>query len=111
MDFRDNLYKPPYNSHHRKGVRRHSSTAVESGVEKMEHVAQVILSYFLLLAPSISKHLALTFELGPGSRYNGVDMAEDFSSSILTYHIIFFQLIQQEDNELGNKEETSQNLN
>lgn len=27
-----------------KMVRRHSSTAVESGVEKVEHVAQVVLS-------------------------------------------------------------------
>lgn len=62
----------------------HSGTAVESGVDKMEHVAQVIFSYVLLLVPSISKHLGLSFILGPGSRYDGMyrdDMAEDVPSS------------------------------
>lgn len=76
----------PYISRHREG---HSSTAVESGVEKMEHVAQVILSYSLLLAPSIYKHSGLAFVLGLGSKYNSMcrdDMAEDIPS--LHTHII-----------------------
>lgn len=92
---------------------RHSSTAVESGVEMVEHVAQVVLPYVLILVQSLSKHWGLNFVLGLGSRYDGKyrdDMTKDLSSSnpssfsqIVTHH--------QEDNEPADKDEPSLNLN